>query len=112
MKKIILLLMFSACQLFFSDIVVEGSGGVQFDHFNCGKHIKIFVKGGGGVLWPDEKGCYWLDPTDPYTLNWIISVINEVKAMASTRWYWANSGSPPRTRSSSTLTRPRHSGTP
>lgn len=39
------------------------------------------IKGGGGVLWPDEKGCYWLDPTDPYTLNWIIQVINEVKAM-------------------------------
>ncbi|MBR2616581.1 MAG: hypothetical protein IKC69_07885 [Clostridia bacterium] len=45
---------FSACQLFFSDIVVEGSGGVQFDHFNCGKHIKIFVKGGGGVRF---SGC-------------------------------------------------------
>lgn len=39
------------------------------------------IKGGGGVLWPDEKGCYWLDPTDPYALNWIIQVITEVKAM-------------------------------
>ena len=47
------------------------------NHVTCG----LPIKGGGGVLWPDEKGCYWLDPTDPYTLNWIISVINEVKAM-------------------------------
>ena len=39
---------FSACQLFFSKIVVENSGGIQFDHFNCGRGVSITVKGGGG----------------------------------------------------------------
>lgn len=47
------------------------------NHVSCG----LPIKGGGGVLWPDEKGCYWLDPTNTETLNWIISVINEVKSM-------------------------------
>lgn len=47
------------------------------NHVACG----LPIKGGGGVLWPDDKGCYWLDPTDPNTLNWIIQVINEVKSM-------------------------------
>lgn len=47
------------------------------NHVTCG----LPIKGGGGVLWPDEKGCYWLDPTNTEALNWIISVINEVKSM-------------------------------
>ncbi len=36
---------------------------------------------GVGYLWKDEDGCYWLDPTSPEALNWIISVIDEVKGM-------------------------------
>lgn len=36
---------------------------------------------GVGYLWKDEDGCYWLDPTSPEALNWIISVIEEVKGM-------------------------------
>lgn len=36
---------------------------------------------GTGYLWKDEGGCYWLDPTSPEALNWIISVIDEVKGM-------------------------------
>lgn len=40
---------FSACQLFFSKIVVEDSRGIQFNNFNCGKNIEVFVKSGGVV---------------------------------------------------------------
>ena len=32
-------------------------------------------------LWADEGGCYWLNPTDPSVLNWIASIVNELKAM-------------------------------
>lgn len=36
---------------------------------------------GMGFLWKDEGGCYWLDPTNPATLSWVLAVIEEVKAM-------------------------------
>lgn len=32
-------------------------------------------------LWPDEGGCYWLNPTEPAVLNWISSMVNELKGM-------------------------------
>ena len=32
-------------------------------------------------LWPDEGGCYWLDPTKPEVLNWVSSMVNELKGM-------------------------------
>lgn len=32
-------------------------------------------------LWADEEGCYWLKPTDPITLNWIASIVTELKNM-------------------------------
>ena len=36
---------------------------------------------GVGYLWKDEGGCYWLDPTNPEAMNWLIAVILEVKGM-------------------------------
>lgn len=36
---------------------------------------------GQGYLWKDSNGCYWLDPTSPEALNWIISIITELKGM-------------------------------
>ncbi len=30
-------------------------------------------------LWADEGGCYWLDPTNSSVLNWITSIVNELK---------------------------------
>ena len=30
-------------------------------------------------LWADEGGCYWLDPTSTSVLNWITSIVNELK---------------------------------
>jgi len=32
-------------------------------------------------LWPDEGGCYWLDPTQPAVLNWVSSMVNELKEL-------------------------------
>lgn len=50
---------FSACQLFFSQILVENSLGVQFVDFNCGKDEKITVRGGGLVRF---SGCSFSKP--------------------------------------------------
>ncbi len=50
---------FSACQIFFSEIVVENSIGIQFDHINFGKEEKITVKGGGAVHF---CGCMFSTP--------------------------------------------------
>ena len=32
-------------------------------------------------LWPDSGNCYWLDPTNETTQNWIISIVKELKNM-------------------------------
>ncbi len=32
-------------------------------------------------LWPDEGHCYWLDPTKEDTINWITTVVKEIKNM-------------------------------
>lgn len=32
-------------------------------------------------LWPDEGGCYWLDPTNATTLTWITSIVLELKGI-------------------------------
>ena len=32
-------------------------------------------------LWPDEGGCYWLNPTEPAVLNWVSSMVNELKGL-------------------------------
>lgn len=36
------------------------------------------LKNGGGVLWVDEKNCYWLDPTDSNALSWLAQIANEL----------------------------------
>jgi len=32
-------------------------------------------------LWADEEGCYWLKPSDPITLNWLTSIVGELKGL-------------------------------
>ena len=32
-------------------------------------------------LWPDEGGCYWLNPEDPLVITWLTNLINELKNM-------------------------------
>ena len=35
--------------------------------------------GGGGALWMDGQGCYWLKPTDSAVLGWITSIVLELR---------------------------------
>ena len=37
--------------------------------------------GGGGALWLDSGGCYWLKPTDSGVLGWISSIVLELRSM-------------------------------
>lgn len=32
-------------------------------------------------LWEDADKCYWLDPTDNSALNWIMSIVDELKSL-------------------------------
>lgn len=32
-------------------------------------------------LWMDDKGCYWLKPTDSSAMNWVSQIIGEVKEL-------------------------------
>ena len=44
---------FSGCQMFFSDIEVEDSTGIQFANFNFGKAVNVRIKGDGVVRFND-----------------------------------------------------------
>ncbi len=35
--------------------------------------------GGGGALWMDGEGCYWLKPKDSATIGWLTSIVLELK---------------------------------
>ena len=52
-----------------------------FRDYNYGlNHVSsglMHVNGKG--LWPDEGHCYWLDPTNEQALDWIASIITEIK---------------------------------
>ena len=54
-----------------------------FRDYNYGLHHVgsglMHVNGLG--LWPDNGGCYWLNPTDPGVINWLISIVNELKEL-------------------------------
>lgn len=47
---------FSGCQMFFSDIDIQDSAGIQFDHFNFGKSVKAQITGKSTVMF---NGCYF-----------------------------------------------------
>lgn len=36
---------------------------------------------GKGYLWADDEKCYWLDPTDNDTINWLRTIVQELKAL-------------------------------
>ena len=36
---------------------------------------------GKGYLWVDEGNCYWLDPTDNDTINWLRSIVQELRGL-------------------------------
>ncbi len=54
-----------------------------FRDYNYGlSHVSSGLMHVNGLgLWPDEGHCYWLDPTKEDTINWIISIIKEIKNM-------------------------------
>ena len=41
----------------------------------------FFLKDSNGYGWMDDKKCYWLDPTDNGTLNWLIQIVEELRSM-------------------------------
>ena len=47
------------------------------------KHIPsgIPFTGGGGALWMDDEGCYWLKPKDSATIGWLTSIILELRGL-------------------------------
>lgn len=36
-----------------------------------------------GYLWEDENHCYWLNPAKNGTVNWLISIANELRALGA-----------------------------
>ena len=54
-----------------------------FRDYNYGlNHVSSGLMHVNGLgLWPDEGHCYWLDPTKEDTINWIVSIIKEIKNM-------------------------------
>ena len=54
-----------------------------FRDYNYGlNHVSAGLMHVNGLgLWPDEGHCYWLDPTKEDTINWIVSIIKEIKNM-------------------------------
>lgn len=54
-----------------------------FRDYNYGlNHVASGLMHVNGLgLWPDEGHCYWLDPTKEDTINWLTSIIKEIKNM-------------------------------
>ena len=54
-----------------------------FRDYNYGLHHvgSGLMHTNGLGLWPDNGGCYWLNPSDPAVINWLISIVNELKEM-------------------------------
>ena len=38
-----------------------------------------FLKDSNGYGWSDDQRCYWLDPTETGTLNWLIQIADELR---------------------------------
>ena len=53
------------------------------DYSYCMKHVSsgIPFTGGGGALWMDDDGCYWLKPKDSATIGWLTSIILELRGL-------------------------------
>ncbi len=54
--------------------------------------------GGGGALWMDDGGCYWLDPTDSAVLGWITSIVIELRGLGFNEVVLENFSVPENTR--------------
>ena len=45
------------------------------------KRNAFFLKTSNGYGWEDDQNCYWLDPTDTGTLNWLIQITEELRTL-------------------------------
>lgn len=45
------------------------------------KRNAYFLKDSNGYGWEDNQNCYWLDPTDTGTLNWLIQIVEELRTL-------------------------------
>lgn len=53
-----------------------------FQDFNFGlTHVEYGLPVEEGYLWQDDEGCYWLNPTSSGTLNYLISIVQELKQL-------------------------------
>lgn len=51
-----------------------------FRDFNYGlNHVSSGLPLPKGYLWMDSQGCYWLNPTNSGTLNWLYSIAEELR---------------------------------
>lgn len=41
----------------------------------------FFLKTSNGYGWEDEQNCYWLDPSDNGSLNWIMQITEELRTL-------------------------------
>ena len=41
----------------------------------------FFLQDANGYGWIDDQKCYWLDPTDNGSLNWLIQIVEELRSM-------------------------------
>lgn len=48
------------------------------NHVSCGLSNAAW---GEGYLWRDGTGCYWLNPANSGALNWVMSIIEELKRL-------------------------------
>ena len=45
------------------------------------KRNAYFLKTSNGYGWEDDQNCYWLDPTETGTMNWLIQITEELRTL-------------------------------
>lgn len=60
--------------------IAKVSAFQDYDFGNKNVTCGLYVRSRVG-LWPDPEGYFWLNPTSPSTLQWVTSVVKELKGM-------------------------------
>jgi hypothetical protein len=58
-------------------VLIRDNTGFALNHVSSG----IPFTGGGGALWMDSEGCYWLKPRDSATIGYLTSIILELRSL-------------------------------
>lgn len=45
------------------------------------KRNAYFLKDSNGYGWEDSQNCYWLNPTETGTMNWLIQIVEELRTL-------------------------------